>query len=339
MQVYKYYEYVKEIACRNCGVTFKPSHNKGKFCSRSCSASANGRGICRNKKGANGTAIHGSKYTRPHVPPEPIKNEHCLVCVSVPPKKGEYCNNCYYQILRYISRLRSVNYLGAVCSGCKSSMDFSAFDFHHKEGKKDTIANMIARHACWAELKSELDKCELLCCHCHRSLHLHIEDKMMAEAYKNLGRILHDATSRIDGKCRVCLLRIPKQKGSRCTVCVKKIVDIAKKIVAVEHLGGKCIDCNGVFPLFSFEFHHIGDKNDGITRMIKDGLSIKKILKEAARCVLLCCACHRLRHRRAVSGRFFRAVLEFSTRSHAYALTEAERNMVLPVRIELTPEF
>lgn len=47
------------------------------------------------------------------------------------------------------------------------------FDFHHKnpKDKKAKIAHLINR-ACWKLVLEEIEKCEILCCVCHRLYHL-----------------------------------------------------------------------------------------------------------------------------------------------------------------------
>ena len=69
------------------------------------------------------------------------------------------------------------------------------------------------------------------------------------------------------------------------------------KIKAVEHLGGKCKDCEGVFPEAVYDFHHLDptEKEAGMASLTSDkGWS--KILEELDKCVLLCANCHRIRH-------------------------------------------
>jgi hypothetical protein len=41
------------------------------------------------------------------------------------------------------------------------------------------------------------------------------------------------------------------------------------------------------------EFHHVGDKDSEITRLVSGGWSIKRIQEEIAKCQVLCANCHR----------------------------------------------
>lgn len=63
---------------------------------------------------------------------------------------------------------KAVDYLGGQCKICGYKKCLAALDFHHldpskKEGIKD--------YRSFENNKSELDKCILLCCRCHRELH------------------------------------------------------------------------------------------------------------------------------------------------------------------------
>lgn len=64
---------------------------------------------------------------------------------------------------------------------------------------------------------------------------------------------------------------------------------LAKKLIAIDMLGGKCQKCgnNNVFVL---EFHHVFGKKENISNLL--GGNIKKILLEVKQCNLLCRNCH-----------------------------------------------
>lgn len=72
---------------------------------------------------------------------------------------------------------RAVEYLGGKCMNpdCPLTphyeIPYFCYDFHHRNpAEKDKkIARMAAKS--WASLKKELDKCDLLCCVCHRLEH------------------------------------------------------------------------------------------------------------------------------------------------------------------------
>ena len=44
------------------------------------------------------------------------------------------------------------------------------------------------------------------------------------------------------------------------------------------------------------EFHHIGDKDLNVSKMVNHGYGWDRIQKEIEKCIPLCCNCHRLEH-------------------------------------------
>lgn len=76
-----------------------------------------------------------------------------------------------------------------------------------------------------------------------------------------------------------------------------RILALAKKERAIEHMGGACFGCGRVVLSSMFEFHHwdASEKSFGISR---DGMARPwdLILAELATCVMLCANCHREVH-------------------------------------------
>lgn len=101
--------------------------------------------------------------------------------------------------------------------------------------------------------------------------------------------------------CKECGAELDKSKlkGNLCMKChyqYMKGYRRRKRTAAIEHLGGKCIDCGGVFPECVYDFHHLGDKEAHVSTMIKENRKLEAILNEASKCELLCANCHRIRH-------------------------------------------
>ena len=70
---------------------------------------------------------------------------------------------------------------------------------------------------------------------------------------------------------------------------------LSNRRACIENLGGKCADC-GVDDERVLEFHHrIGEV---VSFRIGDasGKALEELLKEAAKCDLLCACCHLIRH-------------------------------------------
>ncbi len=57
------------------------------------------------------------------------------------------------------------------CSKCDEG-DTACLDFHHTTDKKtDTIARMVGDGRPWDAIRTEMQKCAVLCANCHRKLH------------------------------------------------------------------------------------------------------------------------------------------------------------------------
>ena len=63
----------------------------------------------------------------------------------------------------------------------------------------------------------------------------------------------------------------------------------------IQYLGGKCMDCDGVFHRSVYDFHHRNKENkvDAISNLL---CSPDKLEDELKKCDLLCANCHRIRH-------------------------------------------
>ena len=88
-------------------------------------------------------------------------------------KKG-YCKNCHnkHVIERMKSnKIKAVEYKGGCCKICGYNKCIEALDFHHKDpSTKDENWNRM-KGWCLERIYTELDKCILLCCRCHREIH------------------------------------------------------------------------------------------------------------------------------------------------------------------------
>lgn len=69
-----------------------------------------------------------------------------------------------------------------------------------------------------------------------------------------------------------------------------------RKQQAVERFGGKCHDCQGVFPQCVFEFHHLDPTQKDVNPSSALTYSEDKIWAELDKCVMLCSNCHKIRH-------------------------------------------
>jgi len=108
----------------------------------------------------------------------------CLICDKAQQgSKRKYCNTCWTRLKRYMLRVKAVEYKGALCQRCGWSGDASGFDFHHRDpGQKDFAISSPNNHS-WLTVKTEIDKCDLLCALCHRLEHKgHPSEKLLKAA-------------------------------------------------------------------------------------------------------------------------------------------------------------
>lgn len=70
-----------------------------------------------------------------------------------------------------------------------------------------------------------------------------------------------------------------------------KILRYAKKIKAIEFLGGKCEVC-GDKNIFHLSFHHLNDKEIKVSSLLTEGFKWSDLKKEIIKCKLLCHNCH-----------------------------------------------
>jgi hypothetical protein len=86
----------------------------------------------------------------------------------------------------------------------------------------------------------------------------------------------------------------------RCSKCRSERVSKSrvKQIQKLKnYFGGKCINCGYNKYLQALDFHHKDptQKKFGLSDN-RSGRSLKKMIEEAQKCILVCCRCHREIH-------------------------------------------
>ena len=92
-----------------------------------------------------------------------------------------YCTACAKAIKRakqvqYTTKRRqkvkaeAVEYKGGKCSVCGYCRCIASLEFHHRN-KNEKEFTMSRTNKSLAQIKSELDKCDLVCANCHREIH------------------------------------------------------------------------------------------------------------------------------------------------------------------------
>lgn len=65
----------------------------------------------------------------------------------------------------------------------------------------------------------------------------------------------------------------------------------------IESKGNKCASCQTTYPPEVYDFHHIDPKLKSFTIGSEMGKSLRSLLAEAEKCLLLCANCHRIIHK------------------------------------------
>jgi len=68
---------------------------------------------------------------------------------------------------------KAIEYLGGKCLDCGLEYNNNSwlFDFHHRDPSDKEWNWGNRRTSNWEKLKTEIDKCDLLCSNCHRTRH------------------------------------------------------------------------------------------------------------------------------------------------------------------------
>lgn len=91
-------------------------------------------------------------------------------------KSGKFrCGKCLSEAVkrrRAKIKILSIEYLGGKCQTCGYDKCVSALEFHHIDGsEKDFGISENGLTRSFEKVKTELDKCVLLCSNCHREEH------------------------------------------------------------------------------------------------------------------------------------------------------------------------
>jgi len=105
--------------------------------------------------------------------------------------RSRICSSCYAKRRREHIREKIHTIVGDSCWLCgysKGAAGRSILSFHHVVPKNKSFDLNVANMTChsWDKVASELDKCVLLCCRCHREYHCGlVDDKEIWRIYNN----------------------------------------------------------------------------------------------------------------------------------------------------------
>lgn len=107
----------------------------------------------------------------------------CKLCPIQILNTRKYCDSCRDTVfkkrrVRLVSKRRheikklAIEYKGGKCQICEYDKCVEAFEFHHLEpAHKDFALSDKGYTRSWDSVKTELDKCVMLCANCHRETH------------------------------------------------------------------------------------------------------------------------------------------------------------------------
>lgn len=148
------------------------------------------RNLC-NRRFCLDCSPFGVHNTRPILlsSPELSSLEVCRICEKPTSHRRRRCGSCNTLVRRIRNKLAAIELLGGKCARCGWKEHIAGFEFHHIHGKDFNIGDVANRS--WTIIKSELQKCELLCACCHRKVHSKRDDpKLIAEARRYAGSMV-----------------------------------------------------------------------------------------------------------------------------------------------------
>jgi hypothetical protein len=91
-------------------------------------------------------------------------------------KGVKQCSTCTSRIKRYTVKLKMIRYKGGKCEKCGYDKCIDALVFHHLDPSQKKLTLSLSYCRKWEDLKTELDKCVMLCANCHTEEHYLRED-------------------------------------------------------------------------------------------------------------------------------------------------------------------
>jgi hypothetical protein len=103
-------------------------------------------------------------------------------------KDGRYrCKKCCVSsVLKRRKNLKemAVNYKGGICTRCGYNKCIDALEFHHTDpSQKDFAISSSGYTRGWNVIKSELDKCIMVCSNCHKEIHHELNRRIEVQSF------------------------------------------------------------------------------------------------------------------------------------------------------------
>ena len=169
----------------------------------------------------------------------------------------------------------------AGCIGCGES-DPACLDFHHRDPdkKRMAVSKLVTFGHRIETIRTEIEKCELLCANCH--------------AHEHASRIDWSnwvASTDDDAPTEVTTEDIVQMDGSS----LGRNARLRAWAQAYQQSQG-CRECGEDDPA-CLQFHHVrGEKTETVGSMLLRGASAQRVFAEIEKCDVLCANCHRQVH-------------------------------------------
>lgn len=211
------------------------------------------------------------------------------------------CKKCHNKKISY--KCDFINYKGGKCEICNIVNDVcDIYDFHHKNPRiKEFSLSKNRYKKLTPSIKSELDKCHLLCSNCHREVHGGLHPNFIINVNK------HKHIQYNDGKiCTQCNIVKSFEQYYKyhkiCKACYnlnnKNRRENVKKR-CITYMGGCCKSCGYHKYHGALDFHHINSKTKEFSISSLGNKKYGKIYEnELDKCICLCSNCHRIEHHR-----------------------------------------
>lgn len=222
------------------------------------------------------------------------------------------CKQCYNKHRRLVWR----RYAGLVrkailkylqkhpCVDCGETNPI-ALEFHHLKNKKYNIAPLIGKGCKLSRIMSEIAKCDVVCANCHKKrtakqqnwYNMKTKKCCNCKEIKSV-KLFNKRGTGYNSWCKKCCNKYHKKYYSN-TRAIHYEITTRRRIVLRQKLleylkEHPCVDCGESNPI-TLEFHHLKNKKYNIANIIKYVSSWDTVLKEIAKCDIVCSNCHKKR--------------------------------------------
>lgn len=148
--------------------------------------------------GSRKYCLECSPFNRHNTRPIHTNIDACPICGSMT-KKGRpnrrMCYSCENKREEKYKLDKVKEIVGESCWICGYDKGFEMLDFHHVRDKNFLLTRRNIGRSGWEDILSEIKKCALLCCRCHREHHAgYLPDDFVKDTYEKKWKEIEQAT-------------------------------------------------------------------------------------------------------------------------------------------------